>query len=199
MEKEIEKLEKYIINYVYNILKNDKVHGFEHTMRVYNLALRIARKYDNVNITVLKLACLLHDVGRPLENKLKKHHAIISAEMAEKILKNFNVNDKIIKEVKHAILAHSFSLGIKPQSIEAKILSDADKLDAIGAIGIARCFMLSGALNRSLDQSIQHFHDKLLKLKDLMWTEEAKRIAEHRHKFMVNFLKELNDELKYFK
>ncbi len=191
-----EEIEKRIMEFVKETLKNEKVHGFDHTLRVYKLALKIASNYGKeVDLRVLRLAALLHDVGRPYELKEGRHHALISAEIARKILKEYGFDNDFIEKVVHAILAHSFSLRVTPRSLEAKILSDADKLDAMGAIGIARCFMLSGARGRSLEASINHFHEKLLKLKDLMWTEVAKRIAIDRHNFMLIFLRKLSEEL----
>ncbi|MCD6510248.1 MAG: HD domain-containing protein [Thermoprotei archaeon] len=172
-------------------------HGYDHVRRVLNLALRIAQSYsDEVDIEVLTLAALLHDLGRPLEEARRIHHALISAEMAEGILREIGMSDEKIRKVVEAIKAHSYTMQKAPKSIEARILSDADKLDAIGAIGVARCFMEAGRRGRSLKDSIEHFHAKLLKLKDLMYTEEARRLALERHEFMERFLKRLMQELR---
>ena len=88
----------------------------------------------------------------------------------------------------------SFTQKKIPNTAEGKIVQDADRLDAIGAIGIARCFAYGGGVGRTLEEGIQHFHDKLLKLKDLMNTESAKAIAEDRHKFLLQFLEEFKNE-----
>lgn len=192
-------IERKIVNFVKEQLRNSVPHGFEHTIRVYNLSLRIAHEYlnkgINVNVTVLKLAALLHDVGRPLEKELGKHHALLSAEIAKKVLNELNLESEIIEKVCNVIMSHSFSLGIQPTSIEAKILSDSDKLDAIGAVGISRCFMLAGITKRGISESIKHFYEKLLKLKDMMFTNVAKEMATSRHKFMERFLEQLRKEL----
>lgn len=197
--EEVSCIEKVVINFVKRTLGKSDVHGFEHTMRVYSLALKIARKYIDrgirVNALILKLATLLHDIGRPLEREQGKHHAILSAEIAKKFLRGLKLKEEIINEVCNVIISHSFSLGVRPISMEAKILSDADKLDAIGAIGISRCFMLAGATKKSISESIRHFHEKLLKLKDIMFTDVAREMAKSRHEFMEKFLTQLKKEL----
>ena len=97
-----------------------------------------------------------------------------------------------------AINSVSFSKnrGKCPELLEGKIVQDADRLDAIGAIGIARTFAYGGKHGRSLDSSIEHFHEKLLLLKDMMHTEKAKKLAESRHAFMEEFLKEWDKEVE---
>ena len=92
-----------------------------------------------------------------------------------------------IEAVCHAIAAHSFSAQIAPLTTEAKIVQDADRIDAIGAVGIARTFAFGGAKNRSLDDSLNHFDEKLLLLYDLLNTEAAKRIDLPRHQFLQAF------------
>jgi len=177
-------------------LGNDPVHGYPHVERVMKLALKIANSYkDKVDMLALKLAVLLHDMGR-LSVCSKDHHAVLSVKKATSILKTYNLPKSVIDKVVDAILAHSYTLNYKPKTIEGKILSDADKLDALGAIGIVRVFMLSAYEGRSIEESIKHFHDKILKLKDVMWTNEAKKIAYERHKFTVEFLKRLEVEVK---
>ncbi|MEM0331842.1 MAG: phosphohydrolase, partial [Archaeoglobaceae archaeon] len=103
-----------------------------------------------------------------------------------------------IDAVVHAIESHSFSSNVKPRTLEAKILSDADKLDAIGAIGVARAFLYSGEKGRSIEETLMHFEEKLLKLKDLLYTDTAKAIAAERHEFLKKFYEELKRELKEF-
>ena len=92
-------------------------------------------------------------------------------------------------------VSFSKNRGVSPKTLEGKIVQDADRLDALGAIGIARTFAFGGERKRSIQDSVQHFYDKLLLLKDEMNTQEGKRIAKHRHDFMVAFLKEFNDEV----
>ena len=169
-------------------------HGWPHVIRVLHLAEKIA-KMENANIYIVRTSALLHDIGRMYEMRQNKNHAIISAEMAKDLLDSLNVCENCVEEVVHAIKAHSFSLGIEPKTIEAKVLSDADKLDALGAVGIIRAIMFNVKNNRGIEKMIQHFFDKLLTLKDLMNTESAKKLAEDRHKFMVEFIKRLKKEL----
>lgn len=103
-----------------------------------------------------------------------------------------------IERVCHCIEAHSFSSGIVPKTLEAKILSDADKLDAIGHIGIARVFMYSGEKGRDIESALRHFEEKLLRLKDLLYTETARKIAEKRHRVLEEYysgiIREINLE-----
>lgn len=168
-------------------------HDYEHVMRVYKLAISVGRKLGADEI-VLSLAALLHDVGRVKEGNL--HHALISAEIAKDFLESKGLSKEVIDKVVEAIEAHSYSLGKKASSLEAKILSDVDKLDALGAIGIARVFLYSGAKGRSLSESLKHFEEKILKLPSLIYLDELKVVAERRAKFVKEFLKELKLELE---
>ena len=119
--------------------------------------------------------------------------------MAKNELEELHLEDSQIERICNAIATHSFSGGKEPQSHEAKILSDVDKLDAMGALGIYRAAMYSGEHLRSYEDFVDHFHEKLLNLRDLMFTEEARKIAEDRMSYMQGYLlqldKELNDEL----
>ncbi len=164
-------------------------HGEDHVKRVVNLALLIAKK-EGGDLDVIKKAAELHDIARD-----QKDHAISSAKIAEKILRKEGYDKDFIKKVCHCIESHSFSSKIEPKTLEAKILSDADKLDAIGAIGIARAFMFAGERGKSLRDALKHFEDKLLKLKDMMHTDTAKKIAKKRHKFLKEFYYKILEEL----
>ncbi len=165
-------------------------HDDSHVSRVIRIAKYIAER-EGANVDIVVAAAELHDIVRDAEN-----HAVASAKLARKILKNRGFDDEFIEAVAHAIEAHSFSSGIEPRSLEAKVLSDADKLDAIGAIGIARTFMYAGERGRSIEDTLKHFEEKLLKLKDLMHTETARKIAEERHKFLKEFYERLKRELE---
>ncbi|AEH24979.1 HD domain-containing protein [Pyrococcus yayanosii] len=169
-------------------------HGLEHTERVLRLALRIGRE-EGAELEVVALAAILHDIARPLEDAGKiEDHAAEGARIARQFLGSLGYSKA--EKVAHAIEAHRFSGSLKPRTLEAKILSDADKLDAIGAIGIARVFMYSGEHRRGMWDSIRHFEEKILKLRNLMYTETARRIAEERHRFTEEFLKRLKMELR---
>ena len=189
------------------LAKNDPAHDFEHIMRVYRNAEKIC-KTENGNKKLILSAVLLHDI---VKIKNQKDSAIKSAKLSEKILKENNFFDDEIKIISDAIREHSFSKGKIPSSIEGKILQDADRLDAIGAIGLARVFSFSGSNNRpfydpkdpfSRNRSVNdnkwaldHFFEKLLTLEKKMNTKTGKILAKNRTKILKNFLKELKSEI----
>jgi len=121
-------------------------------------------------------------------------HAKEGAKIARRFLTSLKYPK--VDEVVHAIEAHRFSRPPDPRTLEAKILSDADKLDAIGAIGVARVFMYSGEHGRDIEFSIKHFEEKILKLRDLVYTHTAKKLAEERHKFVEEFVDRLVREIE---
>lgn len=188
-------------------------HDWEHTKRVYNLSIHIARK-ESVDIEILKLAAILHDIGRPEQDRLngKIDHAEKGAILASKILKKHNLEEDKINRIIHCIESHRFRNNRAPQSKEAKILFDADKLDAIGATGIGRAFLFAGEVGAKLhnkdvdiektepytkeDTAYREFMVKLRKLKDRMLTKEGKKMAEERHDFMEEFFDRLNKEVE---
>ena len=189
-------------------------HDWWHIYRVWKLSLEIASKEENVNLFIIQLAALLHDVA---DQKLNE-----DTKKAQKLIVDFlNLHDleENIKEQILFILENvSFSNNLDGKKInktkELEIVQDADRLDALGAIGIARSFFYGGSQGRimydpqfkpKLDLSkeeyisvrgttIAHFYEKLLLLKDLMNTETAKKIAEKRHQFMVKFLERFYQE-----
>ena len=163
-------------------------HGFEHTIRVFNLCKSIGFN-KNADLSVLLPAALLHDIARD-----EGDHEQASSLRARGILESMNYPEDKISAVGDAISTHSFSGGRSPESLEAEILSDADKLDAIGAIGIYRAAMYSAENGRTIEDFIAHFHEKLLKLKDMLHTEEARRLADSRHRFMLDFLEQHSRE-----
>lgn len=178
------------------IMGDDPVHGWPHVERVLGLALQIAENTNShVDYKVLILSVLLHDIGRLAEDRLGKHHAVISAEIAKKLLENLGFSEDLVERVVEAIRTHSFSRNEQPRSLEAMILSDADKLDAIGAIGVARTFMLGERWGRGIDGTVKHFYEKLLKLKDMLFLDYSKKIAQRRHKLLEIFLENLLRDL----
>ncbi len=186
--------EKGIRDYIKKSLSGESGHDYEHTLRVYNLCIKLA-ELEGADVDVLKAASLLHDIARPLEATTGVSHSIKGAEIARNILKKINFPETKIDKVCKVIRTHRFTEGIEAQEIEEKILNDADRLDALGAIGIARAFMFGGKNGRSLKETIQHFNDKLLNLKDKMYTTSAYNISFERHKFMEQFLDRLQKEL----
>lgn len=135
---------------IINIVKDKltcSAHNLDHVFRVYNLSLLIAKYEKDVDLEILIPSALLHDIARVEESRDKTgeiDHAVLGSEMAEDILRKLEYEDEKIEKIKHCIRAHRFRTGNEPNTIEAKILFDSDKLDIIGASGIARTFMLAG-------------------------------------------------------
>ena len=179
--------------YIEEIFSNNADgHDVAHSMRVYANAMRLAARYPGCDSEAVALAALLHDVD---DHKLfdTKDNA-----NARAFLTSNDLEEKEIEQICAIINGVSFSKnrGQRPESVEGQIVQDADRLDAIGAVGIARTFAYGGKLGRSLDDSIQHFYDKLLLLKDEMNTEEAKKIALQRHEYIEGFIEEFKTETK---
>lgn len=202
-----EKLEKY----VKKRLENDAAHDFEHIMRVLKNAKIIAKK-ENANIRVITAAVLLHDIiSYPKSDARSKNSSLESAEESEKILKKYNFDKDEIKVISDAIRDHSFSRDVIPKTLEGKILQDADRLDALGSIGIARTFAVGGSENRPFynkddpfckrrspddkNWTLDHFYKKLLLLENKMNTKTGKMLAKKRIKIMKKFLYELEKEI----
>jgi len=173
-------------------------HDWWHILRVWNNALHLCEKRD-CNRFLVGLGVLLHDIADP---KFHDGDTEIGPKKAKSFLQKIDVSDSIIEKVLDIIRYSSFSASKKglpqPDFLEFKMVQDADRLDAMGAIGIARTFNYGGYKNNPLylpevqeDQkntsTIQHFHDKLFRLKELMNTSEAKAIAEERHAYMEEF------------
>lgn len=200
-------------------------HDMDHIMRVYNLSLHLAEKED-IDLNVLKAAALLHDIARVKEDNDptgKTDHAILSAKMSVPILQKLKFPEKKIKHIQDCIISHRFRTGNQPKTKEAKILSDADKLDALGAIGVARAFVwvgrnnakiyskvnidnyindnLDGKINARIKDATKHspqieFETKIKFLIKKLHTKKAKEIARERMQFFKNFLKRLEKEIK---
>ena len=185
-------------------------HDFLHVDRVRKLAVDIGKQMG-ADLEILELAALLHDVGLPDELERRGDHAEISARIAEEFLRGKIPDDKL-EGVIDAIENHRYSRGKTPRYLEGRILQDADRLDAIGAIGIARVFASAKAntrffynpndpfweTNRELDDktfALDHFYRKLLKLESTMNTDIAKREARKRTRFMKIFLDEMRQEI----
>lgn len=169
---------------------NSDGHDFDHTMRVYHTAMEIADAEPGCDKQIVALAALLHDAD---DDKL---FASENNANARAFLNSQNVDEDTVQRICTVINSVSFSRNRArcPELPEGRIVQDADRLDAIGAIGIARTFAYGGKHGRSLDSSIEHFHEKLLLLRDMMHTEKAREIAETRHAFMEAFLKEWEKE-----
>ena len=179
-----------------NSINND-IHGFKHVKRVFDLCLEIG-KNCGANLFILKIAALLHDIGRIREkDSLNANHAELSAEMTLEFLRKniYNFNRNEIDNIIHSIKAHSFSNNIKPTTLEAKILSDADKLDALGAVGLYRTIGFTLNNKGCLRTVIQHLEEKILKLPDKMILDESKKIAQDRVKIIKTFYEKIKNEI----
>jgi uncharacterized protein len=201
-------------------------HDMEHVMRVYNLCIRLSKNQPDIDMDIVKTAALLHDIARVKENNDKSgktDHAILGAEMAESTLRRLGWPAKRIELVKDCIATHRFRSENRPRSKEAKILFDADKLDVIGAVGIARSFMIAGEYSERIyaDVSVDEYaKDNLAggkrdgRIRELskhapnleyetkfrhipreLFTPEAKNIARARVEFMRQFFKRLRNEI----
>ncbi len=202
-------------------------HDIEHTFRVTDLAKKIA-KNENADMNVIEIAALLHDIARVKEDSDKSgktDHAVLGAKMAEQILRRFNYPEKTVQNVVHCISTHRFRGNNAPKTIEAKILFDADKLDAIGAVGIARAYIIAGERGEPLYREENNmekykadnlvggkltgrikdiskhsvnieYETKFKKIPDRLFTKSAKEIATKRLLFMNVFFEKLKNEIK---
>lgn len=191
--------------------KADPAHDLGHVMRVVHSAQTIARA-EGADIEVVYCAALLHElVNLPKSHPHSSRSGELCAIAAEQLLRRVGASDGLIEQVTEAIRVHAFSAGIVPRSLEAKVLQDADRLDAIGAIGIARCFATCASMGRPFysmsdpfceqrvpdDKSwgLDHFYRKLLRISDALHTETARKMALERAKFMEEFLRQLRHEI----
>ncbi|MBR5257750.1 MAG: HD domain-containing protein [Clostridia bacterium] len=165
-------------------------HDAAHTLRVYINALMIAKTEPDCDMSVVSLGALLHDAD---DHKLFK---TADNANARGFLSQNGVPEETADRICAVINAVSFSKnrGRRPETPEGRIVQDADRLDAIGAAGIARTFAYGGEHGRSLEASVRHFYDKLLLLKDEMNTETGKQLAGERHRFLEEFLEHWHDE-----
>ncbi|MFX1483252.1 MAG: HD domain-containing protein [Promethearchaeota archaeon] len=168
-------------------------HTLDHTMRVYALCMKLGDELG-ADLKVLGAAALLHDVGRPKEEERGISHAILSGEMGRGVLNDSGFTDSEIDHVVDAIRTHRFSEQLEPNSLEGQILSDVDKLDAIGAIGVYRAIAQAETSGSGIRGFLNHADEKLLRLKDLMYTDAARVVAEERHKTLESFVMQLREE-----
>ena len=203
---------KYIKNYVKKLyLKNDPSHDFEHIMRVYKNAEKIC-KTESVNKKLVLISVLLHDIVKKSQSrKSSKSSADLSAEKSLDILRKLNIPKLEIDIITEAIRNHSFTKKKISKTIEGRILQDADRLDAIGAIGIARAFCVSGVKNRPFYNpnnpfakkrtlndkkwALDHFFKKLLLLENQMNTKFGKIEARRRTIILKKFIDNLKLEI----
>nr|BBH92363.1 phosphohydrolase [Thermogemmatispora argillosa] len=204
----------------------DLAHGWDHIERVYRLALGIGQR-EGADRFVVGMAALLHDLGRvapagegPEQGQGQasavqgRHHADLSHELAAELLTAYRVPEAEREAILHAVLAHSFSRGVEPRTLEARVVRDADRLDALGAIGIMR-WAITGALRATVETRpyhpvdpfarshapddrrylLDHFYTKLLRLGESMSTATGRALAQERLAFMQRYLDEFRREL----
>ena len=190
-EKGSQMLTEKAAAYVRGLLAGDSGgHGADHVVRVYQNAMRIAENEPGCDREIVALAALLHDAD---DHKL--FHTENNANARRFLSENAVPADRT-ERIIEAINSVYFSQnqGKVPATLEGRIVQDADRLDAIGAVGIARTFAYGGEHGRSLEESVKHFHEKLLLLRDEMNTQTGREMAEKRHAFMESFLEEFRKE-----
>lgn len=186
-------------------------HKWDHTLRVYRLCEHIGIA-EGVDMDVLLAAAYLHDIGRGYQDESNGAvcHAEKGARMAEPIVDKLALSDAQKKNILHCIRSHRFRGRHEPKTPEARVLFDADKLDAIGAVGVARAFLFAGEVGARLhsaeaniedtvpysvdDTGYREFKVKLSKIRDRILTVEGRKLAEDRHEMMVKFFKRFIEE-----
>jgi uncharacterized protein len=190
---------------------NDPAHDFLHFKRVVKSAKQIGLA-EKANLDIVVPAAWLHDlVNVPKNDSRRSEASKLSAREAIIFLKEINYPEIFFEEIAHAIEAHSFSANIQTRSLESQVVQDADRLDSIGAIGLARCFATAAVMKRPLysehdsfcaqrpvDDSlytIDHFYKKLLVIEEKLNTKTAKSIGQRRTEYLKNYLNELKEEI----
>lgn len=201
---ELESIIPAAMAFVQEIFASDCTgHGFDHTLRVHALAKTIALA-EGADLALVELAALLHDVD---DHKLSPETAE-GKDRAVAFLRSQGVDPERINAITRIIDQVSFSRNsLPPDTLEGECVQDADRLDAMGAIGVARTFAYGGSQGRRLHDpqmldkttSVQHFYDKLLRLKSMMNTETGRHLAQRRHEFLQVFLEEFLREWDEYK
>lgn len=188
-------------------------HDWQHTLRVLSLCRRIGQ-HEGADMITLEAAAYLHDIGRAIPVQKSEGrpmcHALRGSQMAETILIPLSLSTARKKNIIHCVRTHRFRGNQAPESLEARVLFDADKLDAIGAVGIARAYLFAGELGACLhnpelppDQAVAYSRDdtghreyavKLSKIKDRMQTAQGRKMAQARHAFMETFFERFFSE-----
>ena len=189
----------------------DSAHDPQHVRRVVENSRRLAIS-ENARWEIVMPAAWLHDCYHvPKSSSERSQASVLSARLAAEFLRNANWREREVEGISHAIEAHSFSARIEAKTIEAKVLQDADRLDALGAVGLARTLMLGGEMRRSFyDQkdpfcdrrkpndsifTIDHLFSKLFTLESTMQTESGRLEAQHRTNYLREFIEQLKSEI----
>jgi len=207
----LQRLQRRCLEFISQTDAADGAHDVEHVKRVVKNTLYLNENEKGNTLVVLPAAWLHDCVAVPKDSPHRAQGSRMAADAATAFLTDIGYPGELLPEVAHAIEAHSFSAGVRPRTLEARIVQDADRLDSLGAIGIARCLLVGGQLERPLcdpvdpfcderepDDSrftIDHFFAKLLKLPGSMHTEAGRTEAARRAEFMRNFLARLREEL----
>jgi len=219
MNKKYEKIQEIVTREL-----SCSAHDLEHVLRVYRFCLYLAKYEPLVNLDVLRTAALLHDIAKVKEdqdNSGNTDHAVLGAEMARTILEKLGYTEDV-DQVAQCIKTHRFKGANRPETLEAKILFDSDKLDILGAIGIARSYMIAGQYKQRIFSDIDikkyiaenlvdgkakgrikkvakhtpnlEFEIKIKRIPDKLFTDKAKEIAQERIKFMQTFFDRLKND-----
>ncbi|RTZ17812.1 HD domain-containing protein [Vibrio aquaticus] len=207
----IQRFEPRLFEFISQEMVQDPAHDLSHVKRVVNTARELCQQ-ENARLAVVLPAAYLHDCFTFAKNHPDRaKSSTIAADKATAFLQSIGYPSEYIDDIHHAICAHSYSANITPTTLEAKIIQDADRLDALGAIGIARCLQVSAGFGASLYQvddpfctdrelddknyTVDHFYNKLFKLETMMNTESAKKEARKRTAYMEAFLQQLKQEI----
>ncbi|KHT63485.1 phosphohydrolase [Photobacterium gaetbulicola] len=205
------KLEQNLEDYIRSLETADLAHDLSHIKRVVATAKQLGVQ-EKANLDVIIPAAWLHDcVSLPKDHPKRSQASKMAGKKAVALLRSLQYPEHYFSAIAHAIEAHSFSANIAPETIEAKIVQDADRIDALGAIGIARCIQVSTGFNSALyatddpfaevrelnDKAycIDHFYTKLFKLSATMNTQAGRQEAERRTEYMKGFLRQLGHEI----
>lgn len=206
-----DQLQDQCLDYLGEVMASDPAHDITHVKRVVQNTV-ILTKAENGNAAISIPAAWLHDcVSVAKDSPLRKQASKLAADEAVRFLESIRYSAELLPKIHHAIEAHSFSANLPTQTLEARIVQDADRLEAVGAIGIARCFLTGGSMgtplyepsdpfadDRELDDksfTLDHFYCKLLGLADTMKTEAGKAEAIRRTDYMKAFLQQLGMEI----
>jgi len=207
----MEKWTQIFSDYIHNLESADAAHDAAHVQRVAVNAVKFAN-IEKADLSIVIPAVWLHDCFTvSKKSELRNQASRLSAEKAQKLLLEWGYPQDNIEQIKHAVAAHSYSANITPETLEAKIVQDADRIDSIGAIGVARMMMTGGKMDTTLyneedpfclkrdpqdrQWTIDHFYSKLLKLNSGFHTKAAQNEAQRRHNYMLEFLKQLESEI----
>ena len=220
MNKKYEKIQEVVIKEL-----SCSAHDLEHVFRVHRFCLYLAQYESSINLDVLNVAALLHDIAKvkeDLDNSGKTDHALLGSEMAKNILEELGYTENL-DHIVQCIKTHRFKGENRPETLEAKILFDADKIDILGSIGIARCYMIAGKYKQSIYNNIPiddyikdnlvganlrgriidiskhspnlEFEIKIKKIQENLFTDKAKEVAKQRVNFMENYFNQLKKDI----